>query len=102
MRNEEAVCDREGCEISYIKKTHNQRYCSDECCRLATNKRIMEKYYAKRDQRLGKTRFCTVCGVTKLSRYNDGMVCASCSTRKQELANDSVVSMLMNASLIPG
>lgn len=100
MRNQEAVCDREGCDVSYIKKTHNQRYCSDECCRLATNKRIMEKYYARRDQLQGKPRYCKMCGITKLSRYNDGEICAACQTKKFEEANGAVVSMLLNASLI--
>lgn len=94
------VCANEGCEITFHPKTHNQKYHNDECCRLATNKRIMEKYYAKRDQRLGKTRFCAVCGVTKLSRYNDSMICSACASRKQELANNSVVLMLMNASVV--
>lgn len=93
------ICARNGCEEEFSKKTHNQKYCSDECCRLATNERIMEKYYARRDQRQGKTRMCASCGKTKLSRYNDSQVCSSCRTKKEVEANNSVVSMLLNASL---
>jgi hypothetical protein len=93
------ICARNGCEERYHKKTHNQKYHNDECCRLATNQRIMEKYYAKRDQRSGKTRFCQECGVTKLSRYNDGVICSSCKSKKQIAANNSVVNLLMNVSL---
>lgn len=91
-------CARLGCDVDFNKKTHNQKYCSDECCRLATNAKIMEKYYAKRDQRSGKTRYCTVCGETKLSRYNDTLVCSGCATRKIVEANNSVVNMLNNIS----
>jgi hypothetical protein len=34
------------CKNDFEFKTHNQKYCSQQCCRVATNKRIMEKYYA--------------------------------------------------------
>jgi hypothetical protein len=93
------TCARDKCEERFLQKTHNQKYCSDECCRLATNKRIMEKYYARRDQRQGVPRFCKICGVTKLSRYNDGEICSSCATSREIAANASVVDMLMNASI---
>ena len=39
------ICANKECAINFDAKTHNQKYCSDECCRIATNKRIMEKYY---------------------------------------------------------
>ena len=42
------ICAREECGIEFEQKTHNQKYCSDECCRIATNKRIMDKYYKKK------------------------------------------------------
>ena len=75
------TCAREDCENEFTQKTHNQRYCSNECCRIATNKRMKEKYYAKRDQRNGVKRLCTVCSITVLSRYNDTMVCGACAAR---------------------
>lgn len=92
-------CANEGCGIEFVKATHNQKYHSDECCRLATNRRIMEKYYARRDQRQGKKRLCKSCGNTTLSRYNDGDVCGSCQHQAEINANNSVLSMLMNASI---
>lgn len=95
---EEYSCDNKGCEKLFVKKTHNMRYCSDECCRLATNRRIMEKYYAKRDQRQGKARYCAECATTKLSRYNDSQVCSSCKMNKEVSANNSVIDMLANVS----
>jgi len=42
------ICSREDCGKEFNQKTHNQKYCSDECCRIATNRRIMEKYYEKK------------------------------------------------------
>lgn len=92
------ICARDGCDEEYIQKTHNQKYHNDECCRLATNARIMQKYYARRDQRLGKTRICRDCNVTKLSRYNNSLVCSSCDLKREIETNNSVLSMLLAVS----
>lgn len=98
MSENTLTCANEGCEVSFEQKTHNQKYCSDECCRLATNRRIMEKYYERRDQRQGKARYCKSCDVTKLSRYNDGQICGACRVKNEIAANNSVIDMLTNAS----
>ena len=42
------ICANTECAKEFDSKTHNQKYCSDECCRVATNRRIMEKYYEKK------------------------------------------------------
>ena len=42
------ICSSDECKKNFDAKTHNQKYCSEECCRIATNKRIMEKYYEKK------------------------------------------------------
>jgi len=86
-------CERAGCEVVFIKKTHNQRYHDDECCRLATNAKIMEKYYKNRAQRLGIPRFCTSCG-TKLSRYNSADNCNACTIDTQVTRNSALAQML--------
>lgn len=88
------LCDREGCEESFIKKTHNQRYHNDECCRIATNAKIMEKYYERRDIKNGTPRFCKSCGITKLSRYNDSQKCAACSSKREAEVNSLVRDMI--------
>jgi hypothetical protein len=78
-------CAYEGCEVDFAKKTHNQKYCTDECCRKATNERIMLRYYEKRDSRQGKTvRVCkrADCSIS-LSRYNDSDYCVNCSDLKK-------------------
>jgi len=91
------TCARKDCSNEFEPATHNQKYCCAECCRVATNRRIMEKYYDKRDQRQGKARFCSSCG-SKLSRYNDGKECSSCELSRTVSANRSVADMLSSVS----
>jgi len=76
-------CANAECLKEFDPKTHNQKYHSDECCRIATNKRIMEKYYEKKAIRNGAHRVCKKCK-SKLSRYNQSDVCASCEKRINE------------------
>jgi len=70
------ICANKECAKEFEAKTHNQKYCSDECCRIATNRRIMEKYYERKAIRNGALRVCK-CG-NRLSRYNNGNLCSSC------------------------
>lgn len=95
MIGEQIQCQNKGCEVVFTKKTHNQRYHDDECCRLATNAKIMEKYYAKRAQKLGHPRFCAVCKETKLSRYNSDSICNACSLKQEIERNSAVTEMVM-------
>ena len=79
---EAVICANKEClnGKEFTSKTHNQKYCSDECCRIATNRRIMEKYYEKKAIRNGASRGCKKCGA-QLSRYNDTTLCASCQKK---------------------
>jgi hypothetical protein len=74
------ICSNKECAKKFNAKTHNQKYCSDECCRIATNRRIMEKYYEKKAIRNGAHRVCKKCN-TKLSRYNQTEICSTCEKR---------------------
>lgn len=94
MIGEIIQCERAGCTVKFPKKTHNQRYHDDECCRLATNAKIMEKYYQRRAQRLGIARHCDHCG-TRLSRYNSSEVCNACLIETRVDRNSSVAATLM-------
>ena len=96
---EELICALEECNERYIKTTHNQKYHSAECCRIATNRKIMEKYYQKRARKLGHVRYCDECGVTKLSRYNESLICGSCSAKRRDDINKSLTDMLQNVSI---
>jgi hypothetical protein len=71
------ICGNKECAKDFEAKTHNQKYCSDECCRIATNRRIMEKYYEKKAIRNGAVRSCKKCKI-QLSRYNQKEVCSIC------------------------
>lgn len=70
------------CNNKFDAKTHNQKYCSNECCRIATNKRIMEKYYAKKARLNGEQRMCG-CG-SPLSRYNAEDICSVCESKNKK------------------
>ena len=65
------------CNDRFVPNTHNQKYCSAECCRVATNRRIMQRYYERKRNRQGQARVCSYKGcATRLSRYNDEERCA--------------------------
>lgn len=99
VSNENMVqCERPGCDEWFSKRKHNQRYHNNECCRLATNVKIMEKYHERRKRRLGLTRMCSDCNATKLSRYNDDRVCSACKTKNRVETNSSVLDMLSRAT----
>jgi hypothetical protein len=93
LRLNPSLCDY--CGAEYARKTHNQRYCTAECCRLATNERIMERYYERRDNRRGKERVCKRKGCnTTLSRYNDELLCSIHASSGRETNIGQVLSKL--------
>lgn len=82
MIGNEFTCARPGCGVVARKTTHNQKYCSNECCRIETNRKIMKKYHERAAIKRGKKRTCKTCS-TPLSRYNEGDTCGSCETAKR-------------------
>lgn len=93
------ICANPDCNIEFVPKTHNNKFHSDECCRLETNRKIMEKYYERKRQRAGEVRYCIQCETTRLSRYNNSSVCGACRKKKEEQQNHSVIAMLENTSI---
>jgi len=87
------ICANTECAKDFDSKTHNQKYCSDECCRVATNKRIMQKYYEKKAIKNGASRLCKECK-SQLSRYNAENICSSClketNPRSKKLLQDII------------
>jgi len=72
------------CGQEFESKTHNQRYCSDDCCRRATNARLMEQYYERKARRQGHIRVCKTSDCdTRLSRYNDSSECQKCASTSE-------------------
>jgi hypothetical protein len=91
------ICSNKDCGIDFESKTHNQKYCSDECCRVATNKRIMEKYYEKKAIKNGASRPCKSCN-TQLSRYNESKICLACEKKKSSENKKNVLRMINEVS----
>ena len=79
----------------FTPKTHNQIYHTQECCKKATNARIMRKYYEDRARVGGAKRVCKTpnCG-TLLSRYNSSKYCAKCEAQKETNRTRSVLEVL--------
>ena len=86
------------CQKDFEFKTHNQKYCSNQCCRIATNKRIMEKYYEKRRRLAGEERLCK-CGAP-LSKYNPSSECIICE--RKEVKNRTVKTKESIENIIAG
>ena len=90
---EEYTFCSEECAKEFDAKTHNQKYCEENCCRIATNKRIMEKYYEKKAIKSGALRECIKCKA-KLSRYNQGSICVLCEKNININSKKKVLSLL--------
>lgn len=88
------ICGNKECGIEFTPKTHNQKYHSDECCRVATNKKIMEKYYEKKAIRSGAKRECRLCK-SRLSRYNQSSICSKCE-KDSAIKNRSAILRMIN------
>ena len=91
------ICSNKECSKDFEPKTHNQKYCTDECCRVATNRRIMEKYYEKKAIRNGAERGCKKCGA-QLSRYNETAICASCQKKIDITKRNTIMGRLNEIS----
>ena len=70
------------CGIEFQTKKKNQKYCDAMCCRGATNKRIMQRYYENKARLSGAKRFCE-CG-NLLSRYNPSNICSQCELKQKD------------------
>lgn len=98
------ICAYKKCKgvKEFSPKTHNQKYCSDECCRIATNESLKQKYYDEKDRRNGKKRICKTpkCG-SPLSRYNEGNTCGKCAAEQAAKKKREIIAMVERASFRP-
>lgn len=88
------VCAREDCRSPFQANKHNQRYCSVECCKVVTNQRIMAAYYEEKARKSGKTRICSSCNITKLSRYNPSKICQACIASKKTDERQALLALV--------
>ena len=93
------ICAYNECKKQFTPKTHNQKYCSDECCRTATNEKLKEAYYERKARLQGKKRMCSTKGCsTILSRYNEGKVCGKCLAKIEKDKQKELIEMVRNVS----
>ena len=80
------------CGTEFQSKKKNQKYCDNICCRGATNKRIMQRYYENKARLSGIKRVCS-CGKL-LSRYNNSLLCGSCELRVKDKKGDKILEAI--------
>jgi hypothetical protein len=88
-------CANKGCTNSFEPKTHNQKYCSDECCKEATNLKIKEKQDRKKARLSGKVFKCksSNCSYT-LSMYSTSEYCESCRNKQKYKDRQEILDLL--------
>jgi hypothetical protein len=92
-------CAYDQCKKPFEPKTHNQKYCCDECCRTATNLKIKEKYYEKKARLAGKKRVCTNKGCNQaLSMYQEELVCFVCQAKERTKERQDLLEILNGIS----
>lgn len=80
---EEIVCHRKGCGNIFKKKVHNQKFCSKECCRIATNEKLLLRYYDNK-RPVDEGRICaSIDCTTILSKYNKDQFCGACKLKRE-------------------
>ena len=81
-RFDEVDCKNPDCSNTFVPKTYNAIYCSPECRRVITNKKLLDKYYEnkerKNSKRTCKTKDCS----TILSSYNKEDICERCKRER--------------------
>ena len=94
------ICAYEECNNKFEPKTHNQKYCSDECCRVATNKKLKDQYYERKARLAGVIFRCANKGCNNaLSRYSNNKVCDMCTSKEKTQERTNIINMLKDVGL---
>jgi hypothetical protein len=79
---EKIICKNEECNRLFEPKTYNSIYCSAECRKKVTNKRLLDKYHSNKInsklKRVCRSKDCD----TILSRYNKENICEKCKEER--------------------
>lgn len=81
------------CGTQFQSKKKNQKYCDNICCRGATNRRIMQRYYENKARLAGLKRLCEKCN-KQLSRYNSSPICGACEMSSKDHNQIKIKEML--------
>ena len=93
------ICAFEECQNEFEPKTHNQKYCSDECCKIATNVKIKEKYQNTKARRAGVSVKCKNRGCKQiLNRYGTDDECEVCKAKRVASERKGILEMLNGIS----
>lgn len=84
------------CSAPFDSNKKNQKYCTPACCRLATNKKIMNKYYENKRRLSGEKRHCD-CGQL-LSRYNENVKCFPCVEKDKNNSRENILEVIKNVA----
>ena len=75
FESEERICQNSDCGKQFIAKVYNTIYCSPDCRKVVTNKKLLDNYYRKKENKT-KKRVCKAKDCkTVLSKYNDEEIC---------------------------
>ncbi len=80
------------CPTEFEAKRVNMIYCSNECCRAATNAKLIAKYHSNK-LAANTERFCKDCGC-KLSKYNKDAACHPCQNRAESSKRKEMLAKL--------
>lgn len=82
FENELRTCANTECNKEFIAKVYNTIYCSSECRKIVTNKKLLENYYKKKENKNSKRRCKNEGCSTVLSIYNKEDICEPCKTER--------------------
>lgn len=78
----EKVCANDNCSNVFVPKTYNGVYCSSECRKIFTNKKLLDKYHTNKNNKF-KKKVCANNGCTTiLSSYNKEKICEQCKIKR--------------------
>lgn len=79
---EKRICANQDCQQSFIAKVYNTIYCSSECRKIVTNKKLLENYHRKKENKNKKRECKTKDCKTVLSKYNQEDICEQCKSER--------------------
>lgn len=84
-------CANENCLNVFEVRRVNMIYCSNSCCREATNAKLIARYHAKKKIET-KNRRCA-CGA-RISRYNKNEECHACQIKTENQRRTDLLGQL--------
>ena len=76
------TCSNPDCQKEFLAKVYNTIYCSPECRKVITNKKLLDNYYRRKENKTKKRVCITKTCNTVLSRYNDEDICEQCKSER--------------------